>query len=189
MTSQSSADYHDKYSRDMTVTTLLGVSLPVDEVHAVSVSLPKWAHVVGYEEGREDVTTHMRCGYPRFRFNDAVLWLFTVLKCSLYLQEHVKVLGVSMQQNQHGSEGTLGQADCVHITDICLACYAVPGYAVALRLRQFLLASEVPQDSVSVYRLLQSGVFCVFFPVELAARAKAYWQHSGEVSTGLNSIK
>jgi cystathionine gamma-synthase len=34
--------------------------------HAVSVALPQWQHVVGYEEKKPEVVRHVRTGYPRF---------------------------------------------------------------------------------------------------------------------------
>ena len=43
----------------------LGQPLP-DSVHAVSVALPRWQDVVGYEEKRPEVMTRLRAGYPRF---------------------------------------------------------------------------------------------------------------------------
>ena len=49
----------------------LGNPIP-DTVHAVSVALPLWKHVVGYEEGDPDVVSLMRTGYPRFLVHDMV---------------------------------------------------------------------------------------------------------------------
>jgi len=43
----------------------LGKALP-DSPHAVSVSLPRWQDVVGYEEKKPEVTSKMSLGYPRF---------------------------------------------------------------------------------------------------------------------------
>lgn len=43
----------------------LGAALP-DSPHAVSVCLPLWEHVVGYEENDPAVRNAMRTGYPRF---------------------------------------------------------------------------------------------------------------------------
>jgi cystathionine gamma-synthase len=43
----------------------LGLPLPVSP-HAVSVSLPLWEHVIGYEEGDAAVTDQFQSGYPRF---------------------------------------------------------------------------------------------------------------------------
>lgn len=43
----------------------LGRPIP-DSPHAVSVALPRWQDVVGYEEGRPEVIGKLASGYPRF---------------------------------------------------------------------------------------------------------------------------
>ena len=43
----------------------LGRPIP-DSPHAVSVALPRWQDVVGYEEGRPEVIARLTTGYPRF---------------------------------------------------------------------------------------------------------------------------
>jgi cystathionine gamma-synthase len=43
----------------------LGRPLP-DSTHAVSMALPRWQDVVGYEEKRPEVTRRLSSGYPRF---------------------------------------------------------------------------------------------------------------------------
>jgi cystathionine gamma-synthase len=43
----------------------LGKPIP-DSPHAVSVALPRWQDVVGYEEGRPEVIRRLASGYPRF---------------------------------------------------------------------------------------------------------------------------
>ncbi len=50
----------------------LGHPLP-DSAHAVSVSLPRWQDVVGYEEKRPEVMARLRSGYPRFLIHPLVL--------------------------------------------------------------------------------------------------------------------
>lgn len=52
----------------------LGKPLP-DSPHAVSMSLPIWDHVVGYEEKRPEITARLRTGYPRFVIHPYVLEL------------------------------------------------------------------------------------------------------------------
>jgi len=47
-----------------------------DDRHAVSVCLPTWDSVIGYEEAREKVTKRMKCGYPRFFRHPAINRLF-----------------------------------------------------------------------------------------------------------------
>lgn len=49
----------------------LGKSLP-DSKHAVSVSLPEWRDVIGYEEGEERVINTMELGYPRFVYHPLI---------------------------------------------------------------------------------------------------------------------
>ena len=46
----------------------LGHPLP-DSKYAVSVSLPTWDSVIGYEEGRDSVINKLQTGYPRFLFH------------------------------------------------------------------------------------------------------------------------
>lgn len=48
----------------MTPAIPVGMPIPPDEPHAVSVSLPHWQDIVDYEEGR--LTDSMKTGYPRF---------------------------------------------------------------------------------------------------------------------------
>ena len=43
----------------------LGRAIP-DSVHAVSVALPRWQDVVGYEEKKTEVMKRLAGGYPRF---------------------------------------------------------------------------------------------------------------------------
>lgn len=53
----------------------LGKPIP-DSPHAISVSLPTWDHVIGYEEGDSAVLDAMQLGYPRFVLHPAVQELF-----------------------------------------------------------------------------------------------------------------
>jgi len=52
----------------------LGKAIP-DSRHAVSVCLPTWDSVIGYEESDEAVTSRMKCGYPRFFMHPDVVAL------------------------------------------------------------------------------------------------------------------
>jgi cystathionine gamma-synthase len=49
----------------------LGRPLP-DSTHAVSVALPRWADVVGYEEKNPEVVNQLALGYPRFVFHPLI---------------------------------------------------------------------------------------------------------------------
>ena len=43
----------------------LGRPIP-DSIHAVSMALPRWQDVAGYEEKRPEVMRRLTSGYPRF---------------------------------------------------------------------------------------------------------------------------
>jgi cystathionine gamma-synthase len=49
----------------------LGKPIP-DSPHAVSVALPLWEHVIGYEENDPAIVDAMQLGYPRFKKNPFV---------------------------------------------------------------------------------------------------------------------
>jgi len=53
----------------------LGKPIP-DSPDAVSVALPTWDQVVGYEEGRQEILDALSCGYPRFCVRPSVQELF-----------------------------------------------------------------------------------------------------------------
>lgn len=53
----------------------LGKPLP-DSPHAVSVAMPLWEHVVGYEEEDPSVVSALHLGYPRFFIHPLVRGLF-----------------------------------------------------------------------------------------------------------------
>lgn len=53
----------------------LGDSIPENEVHAISVSLPLWKNIIDYEEGDKSVIGQLKCGYPRFFIHPLVLKL------------------------------------------------------------------------------------------------------------------
>lgn len=53
----------------------LGLAIPESD-HAVSVCLPRWRDVIGYEEGDPEVLDTFECGYPRFVPHPCVAELF-----------------------------------------------------------------------------------------------------------------
>lgn len=55
----------------------LGKPIP-ESPHAVSVAMPLWEHVVGYEEKDPEVIDALTTGYPRFMFHSVVEQLFRV---------------------------------------------------------------------------------------------------------------
>lgn len=64
----------------------LGSILPENDAHGVSISLPTWSAVVGYEQGDPAILTKLKSGYPRFRFHQALEKLMNVLLFLYYLE-------------------------------------------------------------------------------------------------------
>jgi cystathionine gamma-synthase len=62
---------HPLHSHPLFHTEDLGSPIP-DSLHAVSVCLPEWADVIGYEEKDPRVIDRMRTGYPRFFFHPLI---------------------------------------------------------------------------------------------------------------------
>lgn len=60
----------------------LGSPVP-DCEHGVSVCLPLWKHVIGYEEKNPEVMRHFRSGYPRFCCPPAIGALFEAAETEL----------------------------------------------------------------------------------------------------------
>ena len=145
----------------------LGAPLPEDS-HACSVSLPTWASVVGYEEGDAEISSKLKCGYPRFVYHPYVLQLMkncisnsskedclvlpnraAALKCQTFLQQ-------ALYQEE-------GSVDVCHIDN-----------------------NSSPSDSEKI-RVVDlntyTNVHAVLFPAHTVAgmEAKAYWQHTGEI--------
>ena len=61
------------------MTQPLGQPLP-NLPHAISVSMPKWQDVVGYEEGDERIVNSLQSAYPRFLYHPFVAKLFAEYK-------------------------------------------------------------------------------------------------------------
>ncbi|EGZ28969.1 hypothetical protein PHYSODRAFT_552553 [Phytophthora sojae] len=136
----------------------LGTSLPPQDTHAISVSMPDWKHVVGYEEGKPEVLGAMACGYPRFFRHPLVVALTAQVQTQLFPED---------------------DEDAWELMP-------VPTSAAAERLRHFLVASHsgvenaVKNDEVSVH-LVKNAVHVVRFPRRLGKTASQFWQHSGEI--------
>lgn len=75
-------------STTLTTTTTLtgdtihvGQSVPPLTDHAISVSLPTWKDVVGYEEGDKRVSDAMVNGYPRFFIHFSIQKVSPITQC------------------------------------------------------------------------------------------------------------
>jgi len=69
-----------------------GASIPVQNPHAVSVSLPTMADVIGYEENDPAVISQMVSGYPRFFTNLLVKKLVAYVRFKNQVPENLELL-------------------------------------------------------------------------------------------------
>lgn len=146
----------------------LGVSLPPTSAHALSVSMPKWEHVVGYEEAKKEVLDAMACGYPRFFYHPLVVALTQQLKTKVPFAEF---FSTSTEEEQ--------------AWNLAVA----PTLATARRLQSFLIASakndpkveDVAAEGDVEISGVRNLVWVVRYPHRLSATAKQFWQHSGEI--------
>ncbi|MEC5125361.1 PLP-dependent transferase [Verrucomicrobiales bacterium BCK34] len=73
----------------------LGLAIP-DSDHAVSVCLPRWRDVIGYEEGDPDVIETFECGYPRFVLHPFVAELFLAAQKEFAKKDEVAIVFPSL---------------------------------------------------------------------------------------------
>ncbi|MDX1921418.1 MAG: PLP-dependent transferase [Candidatus Caenarcaniphilales bacterium] len=128
----------------------LGKPLP-NSRHAVSVCLPTWADVVGYEEKDERVLSKLQLGYPRFVIHPLVRELNQLLRSKLGLEKY--------------------KQDCL----------IMPSEASAQRAKEFLKKrfGIQSQNEIIKSNIFDLNVF--IFPDTAFNEAKQYWQHSGEI--------
>lgn len=86
-----------------------GVSLPPDNPHAVSVSLPLISDVIGYEEQDPEVTEKMKSGYPRFFQNLLVQKVRDHIRASLDTGGDLEIIPVSTINSIPKIEKQLGR--------------------------------------------------------------------------------
>ncbi len=134
----------------------LGCPIPLDQ-HAVSVSLPKWSDVVGYEEGEARVKDQMSMGYPRFKVHSSIETLieFTREKYAIHDDLGIIILPgtnvakrfVAFAEQDEGDKGkcNVGQYD------------------------------DLPEH-------VKGLLTYTTYPIkDFVSKAKAFWQHIGEI--------
>ena len=141
---------------------LAAVGQPVpDTPHAVSVSLPTWKSVVGYEEGEDWVVSRMKTGYPRFFIH-------------LIIQELEQ--GISKMYGKAG-EGVMLFPSPASAKRCQRFLYEK---AEKISVTSVRLLNLEPKVNSKMQDITLSGLYCVFFPKEHSNIARQVWQHSGD---------
>eukprot|EP00164_Ancoracysta_twista_P001409 GFYU01001834.1.p1 GENE.GFYU01001834.1~~GFYU01001834.1.p1 ORF type:complete len:624 (+),score=210.95 GFYU01001834.1:513-2384(+) len=139
-------------------TQPLGVPLPPTSLHSVSVSMPTWQSVVGYEEGDQKVHKALQCGYPRFKVHP-------------HCEELIETL--------YATHNIDREAKCL---------FVFPTLPIAQRCSEFVLSSALSAlegaDTSIDCEVLAVGVddiHAVVLPTCMYQYGKSYWQHTGEI--------
>jgi len=116
---------------------MLGTSVP-EGYHSISVSLPEWDHVVGYEESQPNVVNAMTVGYPRFRFHNDVTILNYILRSLWYFASKTQQVDVSAKAVVIDVPNAVAVGDYIPLSAIEVACMVVPNKWTGMRLAKYL---------------------------------------------------
>lgn len=178
----------------------LGEPLP-NSTHAVSVSLPKWADVVGYEEANPRVVDAMKTGYPRFVYNPLVKKLFAAAEqkfakenefCLTFPSRRIAELGAKFC----GDNGRVEKfADNVYALVLpkgsekdAKAFWQHPGFIISSRQAEDVLNNKQPQDAAQAKQKIKDHLSKLtkekpenvyLFPSGMAAIFTAFEINSG----------
>jgi cystathionine gamma-synthase len=128
----------------------LGAPIP-DSPHAVSVCLPTWADVIGYEEKEPRVIDRMRTGYPRFFFHP----LIQEVRAALATKPGCDVLPFA-DESAAGQCAALAGGEVVDAGGIWAACFPAEQLPVARSYWQHagrILSSRAAEDWLRSRRL------------------------------------
>lgn len=148
------------------IATRVGESIPKNTEHAVSVCLPKWADVVGYEEGDQRVIGSLSTGYPRFFIHKSVKKLCELITDQYAMKGETCLCFPSYMVAKRCREFILVKNN------------AVKNKCKKIRILQLATPMESTEDDVTIP---ECKIAAVFFSEELFPFAKQYWQHSGEI--------
>ncbi|KAJ6584849.1 pyridoxal phosphate-dependent transferase [Mycena capillaripes] len=155
------------------MTAPLGLTVPPFTAHAISVSLPTWKDVVGYEEAEKRVADAMISGYPRFFIHLSIRKLARLCEQKFGTRNENCMLFPSQK-----------------IADQCrsfMQARTLPsGAPVSARLIHFSICPEDKQnqgpcvnEDTALLSSAPASLHIVLFPQDAFPIAKEFWQHTG----------
>ncbi|KAH6917798.1 cystathionine gamma-synthase [Coprinopsis sp. MPI-PUGE-AT-0042] len=147
----------------------LGISIPPDTPHAISVSLPTWRDNVGYEEGDARVVDSMTTGYPRFFIHLTIVKLASIC-AHKYAVGNEKCMLFS---NKRAAE---------HCRSFIQRRSAILGKPATARLVDLFMCPDEEKDKPKPDTISAScaELHIVLFPADAFPIAKEFWQHTGQ---------
>ncbi|ORX33640.1 putative cystathionine gamma-synthase [Kockovaella imperatae] len=140
----------------------LGGSVPADTPHAISVSLPKWADNVGYEEGDKRVVGVMETGYPRFFIHRSIQKLAALCEAKFGRDNERCILLPSQRVAREAKAFLASQT-------------------ISSRIVEFAVcpSQSLPSSSTS-HNMDIIELQILLFDKENFPLAKSFWQHTGD---------
>ncbi|KAE8136498.1 pyridoxal phosphate-dependent transferase [Aspergillus pseudotamarii] len=137
---------------------------PLDELHAVSVSLPTWASVIGLSRKEEWVLENLEWSYPRFYLNKPVRDLADAVLHRLQITDK----SISCMVFRSANAARLCAAD--------LQAVASDSQFRVLQTVQFVMPLESNWGSSATH---WANFTAVLFPGDLKKQAMAFWRDTG----------
>lgn len=166
----------------------VGTSIPANMAHAVSVSLPMWSDNIDYEEGR--LSNSMETGYPRFFIHRSIQRLASLLctkfakpneACMLFPSARIAERCRDFMRAQSAAASPLP----IRIVRFSMLEHSVPGAHANGNASSSSSTAEHVSDRLEGAHFQGSSttahyIFIVFFPQDVFALAKSFWQHTGD---------
>ncbi|KAJ7644046.1 pyridoxal phosphate-dependent transferase [Roridomyces roridus] len=152
----------------------LGLAVPADTAHAISVSLPKWQDNVGYEEAEKRVVDAMVSGYPRFFIHLSIVKLADSCaqkfgtrneSCMLFPSHRIAELCRSFIQDRSSKLGLPPVTPRLIHFSICPEDKLKQGPCV--------------NEDTTPLSAASANLHIVLFPADAFPVAKEFWQHTG----------
>ncbi len=137
-----------------------GETLPINNVHAVSVSMPRLRDVIGYEENDPTIKQKIKSGYPRFITHPFIVKIQKHLKQKFGISKEKEVILISSQNSALSGlfEYTGKNYDIISDRDITAVC--VPRDSTELgKIRLFLQhTGYIPSSRLAENYLINEGL-------------------------------
>ncbi|KAL9099819.1 MAG: hypothetical protein Q9163_004732 [Psora crenata] len=141
----------------------LGATIPPDDIHAVSVSLPTWENTLGWATRDPAILNIMKTGYPRFFIHRLIVSLGERL-CERFGRTSQMAMPFCCHQYAHQCKIYLeSKRDDVQTNEIRAMRFAMRPLARARH--------QINWD--------QAELHVIFYPHDLFPYVKEFWQHTG----------
>lgn len=166
----------------------IGEPIPNNTEHAVSVTLPTWESIVGYEEGDPAVVDLMKTGYPRFFIHKSIQELnkfFLERYCRKEIEDVFVFPSYKISQEcrefmKHRIEVCCGDNKKTIGDDSTGETITNDYNNLNKKIRIVNLVTKGPKTELEKSFKKQVSFGIVVFPKEYYKFAKEFWQHAGE---------